>query len=583
MKKQLVPFLMICACLCLGVSMLRSADVAGAPAPTLVPPTLVPTPDSSAASESLLSESTVARLQKDGVVRIGLLYNAPPFGELNIRGDVTGYDADLARSMADAWGVKFEPVQVTRQTAIDMLKNGSVDLLVAAQVHYRDLDRHVEFSETYYPSSESVLLRNDDGAAQLAHMDGRKIGVVMGTPAEGAVADWQARTGINITVTQYLTLDQAFNALLAKEIDGVVDTHIRLTRIIPAPGAAKILDEPVSPEPYAVVMRRQDVNFRNLVNRTLQYLVKKGRMDEIQKAYFPGSKYPPNRVPLWNGLGDDAPKPGQFGADVPYPAQYAVPRIQNAKVVRVAGVTDLPTDAQESEKRLDTVNRAVIEAMARRWGVQVQYIPNSAANAVDLIASGEADLAVGVPLDWGVADKVDFTAPYFLHGDRLLVKKDTDQETFNTLRGKIVGVFGSEPGAADKVNKLADSVQTAVRIFTVVREQDAAFTLLQDNNADVIFGDSLKLMAHVQANPDALRLGTRGDAPDPWYSRVYVSVAVPRNDIDFRLLVEYTLQEMARDGSWQGLLGQVMLPEDIYPMDIWPGSSDYLGFSLKAR
>jgi polar amino acid transport system substrate-binding protein len=578
MKKQFGVLLMLFACLSLGVSLLRSAD-----APTLVPPTLVPTPDSSAASESLLSESAVARIQKDGAVRVGLLYNAPPFGELNIRGDVTGYDADLARSMADAWGVKFQPVQVTRQTAIEMLKNGSVDMLVAAQVHYRQLDSEVEFSETYFQSSESVLLRNDDGAAQLAHMDGRKIGVVVGTPAESAVADWQARTGINITVTKYLTLDLAFNALLAKEIDGVVDTRIRLMRIIPTPGAAKILDEPVSPEPYAVVVRRQDVNFRNLVNRTLQYLVKKGRMAEIQKAYFPGSKYPANLVPLWNGLSEDAPKPAQVGTDVPYPAQYAVPRIQGAKTVRVAGVTDLPPDAQESDKRLDAVNRSVIEAMAKRWGVQVQYIPNSAANAADLVASGQADLAVGVPLDWGVADKVDFTAPYFLHGDRLLVKKDTDQETFNTLRGKIVGVFGSEPGAADKVNKLADSVQTAVRIFTVIREQDAAFTLLQDQNADVIFGDSLKLIAHVQANPDALRLGTRGDAPDPWYSRVYVSFAVPRNDIDFRLLVEYTLQEMARDGSWQTLLGQVMMPEDIYPMDVWPGSSDYLGFSLKAR
>lgn len=107
-----------------------------------------------------------------------------------------------------------------------------------------------------------------------------------------------------------------------------------------------------------------------------------------------------------------------------------------------------------------------------------------------------------------------------------------------------------------------------------------AGALLSTNSADVAYGDSLKLIPQVQANPDQLRLTTRGDSPDPWYTRVYVGIAVPRNDIDFRLLVEYTLQELARSGTWQNLLTPVMLPQDIPPYDIWPGASDYLGFKL---
>ncbi|MBZ0286998.1 MAG: transporter substrate-binding domain-containing protein, partial [Anaerolineae bacterium] len=100
----------------LSASMTVSAEGANQGAPTLVPPTLVP-PVPDGAGDSLPSESTVARVLRDGKVRVGLLYNNPPFGELNIRGDVSGFDADLARSIADAWGVTFEPVQVTRLTA----------------------------------------------------------------------------------------------------------------------------------------------------------------------------------------------------------------------------------------------------------------------------------------------------------------------------------------------------------------------------------------------------------------------------------------------------------------------------------
>jgi ABC-type amino acid transport substrate-binding protein len=221
-----------------------------------------------------------------------------------------------------------------------------------------------------------------------------------------------------------------------------------------------------------------------------------------------------------------------------------------------------------------------MDAIAARWGLRVEYIPNSAANAVDLVASGQADVAIGVPLDWSVTDQVDLTASYFLHGHRLMVKQDSDIETFNELRGEWVGIFASEAGIADQVNAIAESVQTPIDIFTIVRDQDAASYMLVENNADVVFGDSLKLIPQLEANAGLLRLTTRGDSPDPWYSRVYVGLATPRNDLDFKLLVDYTLQELARDGTLNGLLTAVMLPQDIPVFDIWPGSSLYLGFQL---
>jgi polar amino acid transport system substrate-binding protein len=577
--KRIVVLTWIVMTLIVGLLLPAAAQETGQGAPTLVPPTLVPNQDSGA-SDALPSESAVARVLREGKVRVGLLYNEPPFGELNVLGEVSGYDADIARSMAEAWGVTLEAVQVTRQTAIEAVKNGSIDMLIAAQVHWRELDIQVEFSSTYFPTSQSILVRQEDGAASPADMANRKIGVVMGEPGEQAAAAWQARDGIPFTIQEYLTLDQGYVALINGEIDGLVANRIQLQRIIPQPGMGKILDTGIASEPYAIAFRRQDVNWRNLINRTLQHLVQNGRMDEIQKTHFPGTTYPLSLNPVWAGLGDDAPKPDQFGQDIPYPPQYAVPRIQAAGVVRVAGVTDVPADAPESMRRLDTLNRAVIEALAARWGVRVEYIPNSADNAADLVASGQADIAVGVRLDWSLTDRVDLSTPYLLHGQRLLVKTDDEIETFTELRGKWVGIFASEPGIADQVNALAESVRSPVNIFTIVRDQDAAAYMLVENNADVVFGDSLKLIPHLEANPDELRITTRGDMPDPWYSHVYVGLAVPRNDIDFKLLVDYTLQELARDGSLRTMLAPVMLPQDIPVFDIWPGSSIYLGIAL---
>jgi polar amino acid transport system substrate-binding protein len=549
-------------------------------APTLVPPTLVPVQDTGI-SDALASESAIARIQRDAKVRVGLLYNVPPFGELNLRGEVSGFDADLARSMAETWGVQAQFIQVTRQTAIDMLRMGQVDILIAAQTHRRELDAHVEFSQTYYFGSQAMMVREGDAAASLADMANRRIGLAVGnSSSQDAIAAWQSRSNLTVTTQTYLTLDQAYVALVNNEIDGVVDNRVRLTQVISQPGVARILDDPVAPEPYAVAVRRQDIGMRNLVNRTLQYLVQNGRMNEIHQAHFLGASFPTLNVPLWAELGEDAPTPGQFAPDIQYPTQYIIPRMQEQGIIRVAGIGTVAEDAPESERRLNALNRAIIEAMVSRWGVQAEFIPDSAANALDLVATGQADLAVGVTPDWTWTDRVDFTNPYLLHGDRLMVREADEITGFNDLRGKWVAIFASEPGAADRVNALAESINTRVEIFTIVREQDAAFHILVETNADVVYGDSLKLIPHVQANPDLLRLVTREEREDPWYNRSYTAFAVPRNDIDFRLLVEYTLQELALDGTLAALLQPVMLPEDIPTFDVWPGSSLYLGFNL---
>jgi ABC-type amino acid transport substrate-binding protein len=574
MKWYLTIILILIVC---GGASLAAQDSA---VPTLVPPTLVPMPDAGM-TDALVSESAVARIQADGKVRVGILYNAAPFGLLNIRGDVAGFDADLTRSMAEAWGVEVEFVQVTRQTAFDMLLTGQVDFLAAALVHLRALDKEVEFSHTYYQGSQAVMVRGDDGASVLGHMADRRLGVVIGTPSEDAVADWQARTGIRVTVQTYFTLEQGLTALVDQEVDGLVGSRYRLREIL-QPDVTRILDESLAPEPYAIAMRQQDISLRNLVNRTLQHLAQNGRLNEIYGANFPGSTYPFGLVPTWNNLGEEAPKPDQFAAEIPYPIQYVIPRLQDGQSLRIAGVRDVPEDAPESEKRLHTLNRAIAERLAARWGASTEFLPDSVDNALELVANGQADVAVGIEPDWDWADRLDFSSPYLVHGDRLMVKTSTEIESFNELRGgRWVGIFASEPGSADKVNELARSINTSVNIYTMIREQDVPFYILEDQNADVAFGDSLKLIPHVQAFPEEFRMTTRCPNCDPWYSRKYVALAVPRNDLDFRLLVEYTLQEMAQDGTLATLLQPVMLPEEMPVFDIWPGAANYLGFNLR--
>jgi ABC-type amino acid transport substrate-binding protein len=565
--------------LCIVVLMLFATPMlAQDAAPTLIPPTLVPQP-SAATFDALPSESAVAQIMRSSVVRVGILYNEPPFGELNVRGEVSGFDADLARALVEAWGAEIAFVQVTRQTALDTLIAGEIEMLLAALPHTRTSDERVEFSQTYYPTAQAMMVREGDTAQSLGEMAGRRIGVVLGTRGEEAIAYWQTRSGISIQPQAYFTLDIAIAALANNEIDGVVANRVRLSRAVPTPGVVRLLDQPVMPEPFAVAVRRQDIHMRNLVNRTLQYLESQGRIDEIHRANFAGVAYPAANFLRYDNIGDAAVGPDQYGQDIPFPAQYVIPQMQANSVVRVAGLRDLPPDAPESDRRLDAANRAVLDAMAARWGVQVSAVPGD--DALGLVASGAADLAIGVSADWNAAGSVDFTGDYLQRGELLLVPANSNINGFADLRGRVVGIFQAEPGAAARVAEIGESARAIIRnTFIITREQDAAFGMLADLNYNAVFGDSLRIVPLLQAQPNDLRILTNEVGEPRWYSRRTLHMAVPRNDIDFRLLVEYTLQEIALDGTLANAVSGVVPPNGLTLIDVWPGSRDYLGFNL---
>jgi len=534
----------------------------GQSAPTLTPPTPIPV-QNSPVDQPLRTVSTIAQIQERGILRVGILFNEPQYGELSIRGDIVGFDADIARALAESWGVEVEFIQVTRLNRIEMLQSGTVDLLIASMVHRRELDAHVEFSQSYRVSSQSMLVRASDEITNLPAMMNRRVGYVLGTESEIAALEWQATLPIPLQLQSYLTLDQAYVALFANEIDGVIGREEHLLRVSAnQPDAITILSEPIQLESFAIAMLRQDAPLRQLVNQTLQYLSSDGTLEDLHETYFPGTDFSFDAIPLASNIGDDAPTLSQYDSIINYPTQYTLPRVRNNNVLRVAGLNGVPQDT-EAQRRITSTQQNLVNQIAQRLGVQVQTIDG---DPITLLETGQADIAVGIPYDWQLASRVDFSQPYMLHGDRLMVRSNSQIQSFNELRGRWVGVMNNDNNASERAQEWADSVNASIRIF-LTSEQDAAFAMLVENNADVIFADSLKLFAHLEQNPNDLVLTSR------WYSRNYLTLGIAENDVDFRLTVNYILQDMMVDGTLAMITQSVTPPNESIPQyDFWAGT-----------
>lgn len=551
-------------------SLLAQADP---PVPTLTAPTLVPVAAADEAADFLQAESAIAQIKSTGILRVGLLYNDPPYSEFTFQGELRGFDVDLLRKIAAEWECELELVQVTRLNALDKLNSGQVHALAAAILRYRDRDTEVEFTQTYLQGAQALLVRADAPFQALSDLLDQTIGYVIGTRTEKATAIWSAQAGRALNLLPYLTLDRAVAAVMQGETSAVIAEKQALHRATADFAASiRILDDQVSNEARALAVRRQDAPLRDALNMTIQLLTREGELDVLFREYFPDETYNLEALAIWSGLGEEV-LPAQFADEIAYPSTYALPRIKNSGTLRVGGLFNAASGSTTGKSRLDVLNRALAAEMARRWGVMLETVSGDSASAAGMLNSGQIDLVLGMKPDWNLATQMDFSMPYLLHGDRLMVRSTSGIRGFGDLRGRFVGILIGDDTARERAQAWADSINATVR-YIQTSESDAALTLLDYNNANAIYADNLSLLAHLDANPNTLRL------TDRWYSRGYYAIGMPYNDIDLRLLVDYTLQEMIKDGTLYRLSADLIVSDDLPEFDLIPGSSSFAGFNL---
>lgn len=535
------------------------------PVPTLVAPTPLPVAASPAAPDSA-DQSAIADIIAGGVFRAGVLYNDPPYSELTWQGELSGFDIELLRAIAEAWEVEIAFVQVTRVNAIKALNDGEAHALASALLHYRGYEKDIEFTQRYLVGHQAVMVRAESQLRAPADLAGVKTGFVLGTRAETALNLWRERRAISPVMRPYLTLDRAFAALTLGDIDALVAEEQALLRVAGEDiGLVRLLDEPLLREPHAFAVLRHDAPMRNLLNRSIQQLAATQQIELLQREYFSDLPWDEGDIVVWQSLGEEV-APVQFSSEISVPAQSAVSRLQDSGQVRVAGF-------EAGAAQLTALNRALVAELARRWGVTVVETPASPEEGLQLLREGRVDLAAGQKLDWRSADEVDFSMPYLLQGDRLMVPARSQVAGFYDLRNRIVAVMLGDDSAWQRAQAWADSINMTIRRFDTT-QRGAGRTLLDFNNANAVYANSLLLVDHLNANPDALKLTER------WYSRDYYAFALGYNDSDFRHLVNYSLQEMILDGSLARMTGGLLLGGDLPDFGIAPGSSWFAGMNL---
>ncbi|PJF36508.1 MAG: hypothetical protein CUN49_05035 [Candidatus Thermofonsia Clade 1 bacterium] len=579
-----MPFLRLFGLLAMAVVLsgpMLSGPAAAQDVPTRVPPTLVPPPPTPTPYPPI-TRSALARIRERGRLVVGMPFNRKPFSGINAQGVVEGFEADIARAIAEDWGFPLELRHVTRHTAEAMLRSGAIDLLMGQQIIRRDAPDYLDFSYPIFVGLQVALAMADSPLRSISELNGQSVGLIIGSSGEEAFLAWSAANALQVDVQRYAMLDDALAALGARQIAAVVDDRWALDQRVRVGGiqGVKLLEGAFRSEPYGIAMLRYDDSLRTLVNRTLQRLVVTDRLTPIYDLWFPEGLMPrSDRVfpPVWPDLDADTRLLQDFPVDIVRPERSVVEKLRAGEPLRVAGL-GMPPEANGQLPLLERFNSALIFEMARRWNAQVALLQGSYQNPEDVLASGNADLAIGLSPRWSPIDRVDYAAIYAQRGYRMFVRVQSGVQGFSDLRtgSRVIGTYADEPEAFEIARNLAVSVGINAQTIRHVRFSDEreAVRAVFENNVRLFFGDALRVVPLAQANANRVTLTPRLYNPRP------LALAVPRNDVPFRLLVEATLQEMARDGTYERLWREHWNIGDPLPQIVYLGGNELFGIRI---
>jgi len=262
---------------------------------------------SSAGAANEGTASILDRVERDKVMKVGIRADHAPHSSVNEKGEWTGFDVDIANAIAKQLGVRLEIVTVTELTRISFTKDGKIDAAITSISKTWDRAREVAFSDTYFWSYQTFLVKKGSGMNTLRDMVGKKIAADRGGNADDNWLAWLKRNGFEgqAEVEQFGDKQAAVAAVRNGTVMGYAMDYEPVMKHVKANPELEALKEPggFGPKYDGVVVRQNDTKWLNAINFALQEIAESGEYDRIyQKWYGPQADTPlplQGKITVW--------------------------------------------------------------------------------------------------------------------------------------------------------------------------------------------------------------------------------------------------------------------------------------------
>jgi len=249
---------------------------------------------------------TLDKIRKSGTISLGYIDGAAPFSFTDGNGNPQGYSVELCAAVADGvaqqikrQGLKVRWVKLTIQDRIEAVRSGKVDLECSTTTWTLTRQKLVDFSLVTFLDGGSLLVKSDSEAARLIDMKGKRIAVISGTTTERALRAALERRQVPAELVLIKTRDEGLALLREGQVEALASDRTALIGVVVMSGSGrgmyKLLDQDFSIEQYALMLRRNDADWRLAVNRELARIYRSGAIEEIYGRWL-GPLGPPSML-----------------------------------------------------------------------------------------------------------------------------------------------------------------------------------------------------------------------------------------------------------------------------------------------
>jgi len=242
------------------------------------------------------SEGTLAKIARTGEFVIGYRTDASPLSYENADGQPSGYSVDLCRRIAagikahlgrDDIETKFVPVNSSER--LSAVITGKIDIECGSTTVTLSRQEQVDFTLPTFVTGGSVLSLANSGVQDMSGLSGKKVGVVKSTSTVEPLRNYLEQNLIDAEVVLVDDRKEGMERLDRGSIDGFASDQIVLIgQVIEAlhPKNYSLVPETFSFEPYALVVRRNDADFRLVANRSLVQVFRSGQHIQIYNKWI---------------------------------------------------------------------------------------------------------------------------------------------------------------------------------------------------------------------------------------------------------------------------------------------------------
>jgi polar amino acid transport system substrate-binding protein len=232
---------------------------------------------------TMAAAEDLAKVKEKGEIRMAMSGQYPPFNFVDENNKLTGFDVEIGGEVAKRIGVEGKPLSTAWDGIIAGLLANKYELICGSMAITDERLKSIDFTDPYYRSGAQLFVKGGSPVTSVKDLDGKKIGVTLGTTYE----KWVRENMAGADVRTYKGVPDMILEITTGRIDGFITDKIVGALAIKEKGVPIALaGDLLYEEKMGIALRQGNPELKAAMNAALEDMKKDGTYKTISMKWL---------------------------------------------------------------------------------------------------------------------------------------------------------------------------------------------------------------------------------------------------------------------------------------------------------